>query len=406
VKRIVFAALAACAAIVGAGAQQADRAQTEALARRTTERLQALQKEADRLAGDEKTLAGDVRKLEVERQLRAEQLKGLDGQIAAVEADLASVTTRLDGLEQSEREQRPELRARLVEIYKLGRGRYMRLLFSTSDTRNLGQAARMVAALAERDRTRVATHDQTIKELSASRAALEERAQRLNALRTETLQAQRAVARAAETRDALVRDIAQKRDLNTQLAGELQASQQKLQATLREIASASVAARPAPAVPPAPAPAPVPAPAAAPPPPAPERPTAPVAPPIAGLRGQLDWPANGSVRSRFAPAAQPPSNGIDIATADGAAAVAVHGGTVAFAGPFGGFGNLVIVDHGSQSFSLYGDLLQMAVKKGDRLERGQIVGMVGPTPSGVSGLYFELRIDGQVVDPLQWLKKK
>ena len=87
-------------------------------------------------------------------------------------------------------------------------------------------------------------------------------------------------------------------------------------------------------------------------------------------------------------------------------AVAVHDGVVAFAGTFSGFGNLVILEHGSHAFSLYGDLLAITVRKGARVERGQAVGTVGPIPSGPDGLYFELRVDGQPVDPLQWLKKR
>ena len=66
----------------------------------------------------------------------------------------------------------------------------------------------------------------------------------------------------------------------------------------------------------------------------------------------------------------------------------------------------MILEHGSQTFSLYGDLLDIAVKKGARLERGQAVGTVGVTASGATGLYFELRVDGQPVDPLQWLKRR
>ena len=72
------------------------------------------------------------------------------------------------------------------------------------------------------------------------------------------------------------------------------------------------------------------------------------------------------------------------------------------ADPFSGFGNLVIVDHGSQTFSVYGNLLDIDVKKGARVERGQPVGTVGTppaAPSGAPGLYFELRVDGQPVDP-------
>ena len=85
---------------------------------------------------------------------------------------------------------------------------------------------------------------------------------------------------------------------------------------------------------------------------------------------------------------------------------AVHEGAVAFADPFSGFGNLVIVDHGAQAFSLYGNLLDIRVKKGALVEVGQILGTVGATLTGPAGLYFELRVDGQPVDPVQWLKRR
>ena len=64
------------------------------------------------------------------------------------------------------------------------------------------------------------------------------------------------------------------------------------------------------------------------------------------------------------------------------------------------------VDHGAQAFSLYGNLLDIAVKKGANVEAGQALGTVGATLTGPAGLYFELRVDGQPVDPLQWFKKK
>jgi septal ring factor EnvC (AmiA/AmiB activator) len=46
------------------------------------------------------------------------------------------------------------------------------------------------------------------------------------------------------------------------------------------------------------------------------------------------------------------------------------------------------------------------VAKGARVDRAQPVGSVGPLPGGGTGAYFELRIDGRPVDPLQWLKKR
>jgi septal ring factor EnvC (AmiA/AmiB activator) len=359
-------------------AQQTDRARTEALARRAAERLQSLQREADRLATQERTLIGDLRKLEIERQLKAGELKQVDADAAKIEKELAATLERTDALQRSERATRPQLSARLVEMYKLGQARYLRLLLSTPDLQRIGQTSRTVAALAKIDRDRVALRKRTLDELGAARATLEERGRQLTAARQAASRAEAAAARAAQARNDLIRDIDQRRDLNAQLAGELQAAQQKLQATLRNLASGTPAVEPA-------------------------------SLPLRPFRGELDWPVAGTVVRRFgrpSGRAAAASNGIEIATADDASALAIHDGTVAFAGDFAGFGNLVILDHGSQSFSLYGDLLDIAARKGARLDRGQTVGSVGTMPSGGSGLYFELRIDGQPVDPLQWLKRR
>jgi septal ring factor EnvC (AmiA/AmiB activator) len=352
----------------------ADRSHAEALAQRASERLQSLQKEADRLAADERTLLGDLRKLEIDRQIKAEQLRELSADAAQISAELSSNRQRMQLLEQQEAASRPELRARMVDIYKMGQGRYLRLLLSTADVRQVGQASRILGVLAKLDAERVATRQRTLAELKRTRAALEQRGHRLDALRADAERAQRALERSAAARTALITDIDTRRDLNAQLLGELQAAQQKLQASLRDLAAGAPNADAA---------------------------TLPLRP----FRGDLDWPVAGTPvrRPKTAGAA---SNGIAIAAAEGSPVAAVHDGVVAFADTFGGFGNLVIVDHGAQSFSLYGDLLEMSVRKGARIERGQAVGTVGPAPAGPPELYFELRIDGQSVDPLQWLKKR
>jgi murein hydrolase activator len=370
VWRMAAAALfVACAA--DASAQPADRAQTEVMARRAAERLQALQREADRLASEERTLLNDLRRLEVQRLLKAEEVKQLDTEFRRVERDLAATFERAATLERAEAAAAPELRARLVEIYKLGRARYARLLLSTPDIRSVGQAARTVAALARMDGKRVEAHQQTLADLKATRATLEARQRTLASVRAAAQNAQDASHRAVQARTALIRETDTRRDLNAQLAGELQAVQQKLQLALRDLGRGAAPSE--------------------------------VRVPLKLFRGDLDWPAPGTVRRRFG---RTSFHGIEVAAGEGTDVRAIHEGIVAFADNFSGFGNLVILDHGSQTFSLYGDLLDIAVRKGGRVERGQLVGAVGPTPNGAAGLYFELRVDGQPVDPLQWLKQK
>ena len=81
-------------------------------------------------------------------------------------------------------------------------------------------------------------------------------------------------------------------------------------------------------------------------------------------------------------------------------------GKVAYAAPFSGFGTLVIVDHGSSAFTLYGHLQEALVTAGTNVSRGAPLGRIGLSPSGGAALYFELRIDGRPVDPIQWLSRR
>jgi len=357
-------------------AQQADRSRTEALARRGAERLQELHAEAQRLASQERTLLGDLRKLEVEREIKIGELQQANARADIVTAELTDADARVARLDSENLSSRPELRARIVELYKLGQARYLHLLLATTDVRRLGDASRMVVSIAMRDRTQVTAYRRRLDQLRASRAMLQSRAQELAELRIAAEAARVAADRAVTARAELIRRIDTERDLNAALAGELQAAQQKLQTTLRDIARGG-------------------------------NPREPAALPLKPFRGGLEWPAAGTLQARFGQpsgAAGAVSRGIEIGPPAATQVSAVHDGTVAFAGSFTGLGNLVILDHGASSFSLYGNLSEMSVGRGSRVNQGQTVGSVDGTESGALPLYFELRIDGQPVDPLQWLK--
>jgi septal ring factor EnvC (AmiA/AmiB activator) len=135
---------------------------------------------------------------------------------------------------------------------------------------------------------------------------------------------------------------------------------------------------------------------------------------VAGLgvaRGRMEWPVAGRVEGRFGRQASSRfgtaivRNGVEIAAEAGSPVRAVQAGRVAFADTFTGFGRVVILDHGSRAYTLYGHLAGLDVSKGDQVTRGQPVGTVGTGPTGNASLYFEVRIDARPVDPVQWLKK-
>jgi murein hydrolase activator len=361
-------------------AQQTERA-------RVNERIAVLQREAEQLAGEARTLVGDLRALEVERDLQAEREKEAQAASTAAQAALQEITERVAQLDEERVAQLPDLKAQLVDIYKRGRGGYARLLLEADSVRDIGRTTRAVAALVRINEQRVADHRRTVEGLQEERIALEQKSAELLARETEARNARAAAEKAVTARAALIERIDARRDLNAQLAGELQVANERLQQQVANLA----AGRPADAV----------------------------AVPLAPFRGALEWPVPGRITAGVGRGADPNGprtsnraggatvrNGIEIGAAQGTPVTAVHGGTIAYAEPFSGFGNLVIIDHGANNYSLYGYLASSSVQRGQMVESGVEVGRVGTAPAGPPALYFEMRIDGRSVDPVQWLKRR
>jgi septal ring factor EnvC (AmiA/AmiB activator) len=369
--RLCAGLLAALLALVPVSAQTTASQASDA-ARRAADRVRSLRAEADALLRQEQSVLGRLRRLEAERAARVEQVRAVESEAAAVTRDLHGTEAHLASLEKSRAEQGPILRQRLVELYKLGAPGYARLLAGVDDLRDVGRAYRAVTALAAIDRERARAHASTLASLRRARDELAAREGDLARLRRDELRARADAEAAVKAHAALVDSIDAQRDLNARLTSELVAAQQKLEQQLTSGGATDVTL------------------------------------PIAPFKGLLDWPAAGHVARRFGAAAGGPGGvarpGIDLATAPGAIVNAVHEGQVAYAAPFSGFGNLVIVDHGARTFSVYGYLGRIDVTKGAHITRGEPLGTAGTTPSGADAVSFEMRIDGRAVDPLQWLK--
>ena len=129
-----------------------------------------------------------------------------------------------------------------------------------------------------------------------------------------------------------------------------------------------------------------------------------------GADGSLPWPVEGRVVHRFG---DPRANGrmrwqgVYLTAPLGTAIVAVASGRVAFADWLRGFGMLAIIDHGDATMSLYGHADTLYKNVGDLVESGEPIASVGQS-GGQSdvGVYFEIRRNGQPVDPKTWLRSQ
>jgi septal ring factor EnvC (AmiA/AmiB activator) len=350
----------------------------QALAARAAARIKVLRQEADRLAGQARTVFGELRKLEIEQSLTTQQLVRATADLTALTRERDAALKTLAAVEARRVADTPGLAGRLVELYRRGRGGYARLLLAANDVRAFGRTTRGVAALAAVDRARVEAHRRNVAAERAAVADVEQRRAAMAASQKEIARARTALDAAVAARNRLIEDIDQRRDLAAQFVAELEHAQAGLEVTVAAL-------------------------------------DPPGADGVAGLplppfRGDLDWPVRGRVTARFGKTAAGRfrtsivRNGIDIAVDEGTSVRAIHGGVIGYAAPFTGYGTMVIVDHGGGAFSLYGHLAETLVKAGTRVPRGAELGTVGLSPAGPPALYFELRVDGRPVDPLQWLR--
>ncbi len=120
------------------------------------------------------------------------------------------------------------------------------------------------------------------------------------------------------------------------------------------------------------------------------------------------WPLSGALTSYFGPRSllgMTYHYGLDIDGATGDAVVAAMAGTVTYSGWLGGYGYVVIVEVDNVEY-YYGHASELLVSEGEYVETGEVIAKVGSTGRSTgSHLHFEIRIDGQAVDPLPYLER-
>ena len=126
--------------------------------------------------------------------------------------------------------------------------------------------------------------------------------------------------------------------------------------------------------------------------------------------GTFGWPVSGRLASRFGYRRHPIwggfhlHTGLDVAAPFGRPIASSDSGEVIFSGWWDGYGKAVVVDHGRGLSTVYGHMSRIYMQAGQRVEKGQIIGLVGSTGFSTGPhLHFEIRYNGRPVDPLAYL---
>ncbi len=137
----------------------------------------------------------------------------------------------------------------------------------------------------------------------------------------------------------------------------------------------------------------------------------PVSGPITALRGKMGWPANGSVLRHYGESKNAATKtvtlnyGVDIKTSTNAAVKSIYSGEVSAVEWLPGYRTIIIISHGHDFRTVYGNLGTVKVREGDRVDAGTIIGSAGSSIEG-SLLHFEVWNDRQSQNPEIWLARK
>ena len=363
-------------------------------------------KELQQVTAQRQDLEAKVAALDGEIADAARKVEVAEAEIVRIQAQVETVQREIDWIHAEIEKLQAQLNESTVALYKgsgNGGGSALRLLSTASGahelvagSKYLGENSRRVERELQRQGNLKAELDEAERDLknqeakarAAERGAADER-DRVTQLRA-AADAERNHANASVAQEQQI--IEGIRSRRAEFEAEYNAVQAQIQA---QIAASVSRGNPTP-----------PAPAAG---PKPGLPSAP-APASTTRNGRFIWPVNGSVGSGFGPRIHPISGGsrmhtgVDIGASSGTPIKAADGGVVVMAGPNGGYGNWTLIDHGGGLATGYGHQSSIGVSRGQRVSRGEVIGRVGSTGASTGPhLHWEVRVNGNPVDPMRWI---
>jgi len=394
-SRATLAAVLALLAVVPAAAQTRRDDPLQAEQRKLQQTQKQLKEERERAAAArarETSLLAELE--EIERRLAAKQrdVARLEARIRKAQNDVQMLRGEISRLERQRAGQMNALARRLRVMYRVqAQGGALPVILSGEDPVTRAVAVRHLASLAALDARLIQEYRVTSDRLADRKGKEEAQQQELAGLHEDAKREQAEVDREVAKRRVILAKVRDERAYHERMVGELTEASHRLEAFIRELQAK-------------------------------QRKLARIPPPKGGieapaigfgaLKGRLPWPTEGKIVTGFGAQVHPRfgtrtfRNGVDIEAAVGREVLAVHGGHVIYTGWFKGYGNLIIVDHGNDYYTLYAHIADIEAKEGDDVRQGQRIGTVGDTGS-LAGprLYFEVRYQGRPQDPEQWLRQ-
>lgn len=340
--------------------------------------------ETARLLGEKKNseeiLAKEVQKVQRDLEKLSRQGKTMERLLEENELRTQEKQKELDLLRRQLGQKETQVRRRLVALYKTGDTGLVKIIFSARSPETLEEDVRFFELILQQDRELLGDYRSRIQATERAAQELTSLQEKQQVLRAENKKSLAVVAQARKVKDQLLGQVrSEQKDLGSRLA-ELKDRAARLSGLLKKLETRKSTEYTG------------------------------KGGVFSKQKGRLPWPVEGPVKVGFGTGRHPElgtlqeSHGIEIGVAAETPVKAIWDGRVVFSNSFKGYGNLMIIDHGDNYYSLYAQASRLLKTVGTKVLKGEPVAYSGY--NGSQTVYFEIRSSGKPVNPLDWIMKR
>lgn len=319
----------------------------------------------------ERRVLGELEDIDRTKEATEERLGELSQELVDTRTSAQATATQLALTERRLNEHRTRLHGRLRDLYMYGRTGYANVLVGASDFGEFVTRWHFVTAIVQADGRLLADYEADAREYRKLQAVLHRERAKLETITEQAQARRREIVRQEQAKRVMLTRLQRERAAYERMVRDLEEDSRELEALILRTQTLGG-----------------------------------VQPALAGRLRAFIWPARGGFTSRFGLRRHPifgirrMHTGVDIGAPRGAPVQAAAEGRVIYTGWFGGYGKIVVIDHGGGISTLYAHLSQILTREESVVRRGQLIARVGSTGYSTGPhLHFEVRINGRPIDP-------
>jgi murein hydrolase activator len=344
-----------------------------------SKQIQEISDKLENLKKEENTVLNEIYKAELQHDMAVVENNKIKIQVRDAEIVLEKKIAEKNILETSIEKSKKNIEIMLRILYKIGGNSYLKLFIRIDNLDQLFRNYRLFIGLIDYKSIEINRLKKDVEQLNQVKNELQQQYDKLQNLQQEKEQKVRNMLVLKAEKISLIKQINNDKDRYMRMLDELETEADRLNATL----TGKITKRRMGVI------------------------------DLSKIKGKLKWPIDGKVISSFGKKKSTKfdtyiiSNGIQIKPTDSEEVKAVYPGEVVYAEYVRGYGNLIIVQHARNLYTLYGHCDKFIKKVGDNVSEGEVISVAGDTGSLVGkALYFEIRTYVHPQDPMEWLRKK